>query len=52
MVALSEEARVNIFLEGLRTGAARTEVFQIHQSIFEDAVEIVLNADFNFKTAR
>ena len=49
---LPEEFRVNIFVEGLRTGVARTEVFRVHLSTFEEAVDIALNAEFNFKAAR
>ena len=44
---LPEEVRVTIFMEGLRTGVARTEVFRVHPSTFEDAVDIALNAEFN-----
>ena len=39
-------------MEGLRTGVARTEVFQVHPTSFEAAVDIALNAEFNFKAAR
>ena len=49
---LSEEVRVTIFMEGLRTGVARTEVFRVHPSSFEEAVEVALNAEFNFRAAR
>ena len=49
---LPEEVRVTIFMEGLRTGVARTEVFRVHPSTFEEAVDIALNAEFNFKAAR
>ena len=49
---LSEEVRVTIFMEGFRTGVAQTEVFRVHPSTFEAAVDIALNAEFNFKAAR
>uniref|UniRef100_A0AAV1TZI5 CCHC-type domain-containing protein n=1 Tax=Peronospora matthiolae TaxID=2874970 RepID=A0AAV1TZI5_9STRA len=49
---LPEQVRVTIFMEGLRTGIARTEVFRVHPSTFEEAVDIALNAEFNFKAAR
>ena len=39
-------------MEGLRTGVARTEVFRVHPSTFEEAVDIALNAEFNLKPAR
>uniref|UniRef100_H3H492 Reverse transcriptase domain-containing protein n=1 Tax=Phytophthora ramorum TaxID=164328 RepID=H3H492_PHYRM len=43
---------VTIFMEGLRTGVARTEVFRVHPTSFEEAVSVALNAEFNFKSAR
>ncbi|CAI5721998.1 unnamed protein product [Peronospora effusa] len=49
---LAEEVRVIIFMEGLRTGVARTEVFRVQPSTFEEAVSIAFNAKFNFKSAR
>uniref|UniRef100_A0AAV1T664 Retrotransposon gag domain-containing protein n=1 Tax=Peronospora matthiolae TaxID=2874970 RepID=A0AAV1T664_9STRA len=50
--ALPEAVHVTIFMEGLRTGNARSEVFRVHPSTFEEAVRIALNADHNFKSAR
>ena len=49
---LPEAVLVTIFMEGLRTGVARTEVFRVHPATFEAAVDIALNAEFNFKAAR
>uniref|UniRef100_M4BM31 Uncharacterized protein n=1 Tax=Hyaloperonospora arabidopsidis (strain Emoy2) TaxID=559515 RepID=M4BM31_HYAAE len=43
---------VTIFMEGLRTGVAQTEVFWADPTSFEAAVDIALNAEFNFKAAR
>ena len=31
---------VAVFMEGLRTGVARTEVFRVHPFTFEEAVSI------------
>ena len=42
---LPEEVRVTILMEGLCTGVARTELFRVHPSTFEEAVDIVLNAN-------
>ncbi|KAG3195954.1 hypothetical protein PC128_g8055 [Phytophthora cactorum] len=39
-------------MEGLRTSAARTEVFRVHPSSFEEAVGVALNAEHNFRSAR
>ena len=43
---------MTIFMEGLRTGVAGTEVFRVHPSTFEEAVKIALNAEHNLKSAR
>ena len=49
---LPEEVLVTIFMEGLRTRVARTEMFRVHPSTFEEAVDIELIAKFNFKASR
>uniref|UniRef100_M4BK36 Uncharacterized protein n=1 Tax=Hyaloperonospora arabidopsidis (strain Emoy2) TaxID=559515 RepID=M4BK36_HYAAE len=49
---LPEAVHVTIFMEGLRTGIARTEVVRVHPSTFEEAVRIALNAEHNFKLVR
>ena len=49
---LPEAVHVTIFMEGLRTGVARTKVFRVHPSTFEEAVRITLDAEHNFKSAR
>ncbi|GMF63559.1 unnamed protein product [Phytophthora fragariaefolia] len=49
---LPEAVTVTVFLEGLRTGVARTEVFRTHPTSFEEAVNVALNAEFNFKSSR
>ena len=45
---LPETVYVTVFMEGLRTGIARTEVFRVHPSTFEEAVSIAQNAEHNF----
>ena len=45
---LPEMVLVTTFMEVLRTGVARTEVFRVHLTSFEAAVDIALNAEFNF----
>ena len=49
---LPEMVLVTIFMEDLRTGVARTEVFRVHLTSFEAAVDIASNTEFNFKAAR
>eukprot|EP00644_Phytophthora_capsici_P017437 jgi/Phyca11/50649/gw1.67.88.1 len=51
-IPLPKAASVTVFMEGLRTGAARTEVFRVHLASFEEAVNVALNAKYNFKSAR
>ena len=42
---------MTILMERLRTGVTRTEIFRIHSSTFEEAVDAALNAELNFKAA-
>ncbi|GMF63021.1 unnamed protein product [Phytophthora fragariaefolia] len=49
---LPEAVTVTVFMEGLRTGVARTEVFRTPPTSFEEAVNVALNADLNFKSSR
>ena len=49
---LQEMVLVTVSMEGRRTGVARTEVIQVYPKSFEAAVDIALNADFNFKAVR
>ena len=46
-----EEIRVTSFMEGFCTGVTRTEVFCVHPSTFEEAVDMTLDAEFTFKAA-
>ena len=49
---LPEMDLITIFMESLHTGVAQTEVFRVHPTSFEAAVDNALNAKFNFKEAR
>uniref|UniRef100_M4BYD5 Uncharacterized protein n=1 Tax=Hyaloperonospora arabidopsidis (strain Emoy2) TaxID=559515 RepID=M4BYD5_HYAAE len=49
---LPEAVHVTIFMKGLLTGIARTEVFRVQPSTIEAAVRIALSAKHNFKSAR
>ena len=49
---LPEIFSVTVFMEGLCTGAARTDAFRFYPSTFEVAVRIVQSAEHNFKSAR
>ena len=42
---------VTIFMEGLRSGVARTELFRVHPTSFEADVYIALITEFNFNAA-
>ena len=50
--SLPEMVLITIFMEGFHTGVARKEVFRVHPTSFEAAVDIALNAEFNWKAAR
>ena len=43
---------MTIFMEGIRTEVARTEVFRVHPSTYKEAVDVALNAELHFKAAR
>ena len=49
---LPEVVTVTVFMEGLRTGVARTEVLRDRPSSFKDAVDVSWNAELNFKSKR
>ncbi|KAG2979438.1 hypothetical protein PC119_g21471 [Phytophthora cactorum] len=49
---LPEAVTLTVFMEGLCTSAARTEVFRVHPSSFEKAVSVALNDEHNFRSAR
>ncbi|ETO60134.1 hypothetical protein F444_21632, partial [Phytophthora nicotianae P1976] len=49
---LPELVTVTLFMEGPRVSAARTEVFRVHPTSFEEAVDVALNAEHNFRSAR
>ncbi|GMF16591.1 unnamed protein product [Phytophthora fragariaefolia] len=49
---LPEAVTVTVFMEGLRTGVTRTEVFRTRPTSFEEAMNVALNAEFNFKSSR
>ncbi|KAG3088311.1 hypothetical protein PI125_g18394 [Phytophthora idaei] len=43
---------LTVFMEGLRTSAARTEVFHVHLTSFEEVEGVVLNTEHKFTSAR
>ena len=49
---LAEEVKVTIFMEGIRTEVARTEVIRVHPSTYEEAVDVALSAELHFKASR
>ena len=46
---LPEEIKVIILMKGLCNEVSRTEIFQVHRSTGEEALDIALNAELNFK---
>ncbi|KAG4061614.1 hypothetical protein PC123_g3513 [Phytophthora cactorum] len=51
-LATRQAVTLTVFMEGIRTSAARTEVFRVHPSSFEKAASVELNAENNFRSAR
>ncbi|KAG3162506.1 hypothetical protein PC128_g20591 [Phytophthora cactorum] len=49
---LPEAITLTVFMKGLRTSAARMEVFRVHPTSFEEAVSVAWNAEHNFRSAR
>ena len=49
---MPEAVTVTVFMEGLRVGVPRTEVFQVNPSSFEEAVKVSWNTEINLKVAR
>ncbi|KAG3068612.1 hypothetical protein PI124_g22466 [Phytophthora idaei] len=47
---LPEAVTLTVFMERLHTIAARTEVFRMHPTSFEEAVSLTLNAEHNFRS--
>ena len=47
-----EVVHVTVLMEDLRPDLARTEVFRVHHTTLDEAVDIAHNADFNFKLAK
>ena len=48
---LPEAVQVTIFMEGLRIGISRTEIFRVYPVTFEETVDVALTAEFNVKAA-
>ena len=49
---LPEAVLVTISVQGQCAGVARTEVFRVHPTTFEVAVDVLLKAEFNHKAIR
>ncbi|OWZ08986.1 Gag Polyprotein, partial [Phytophthora megakarya] len=47
---LPEAVTTTVFMDGLRTGVARMEVFRSRPASFEEAVTVALNVEYNFKS--
>lgn len=49
---LHEVVTVTIFMEGLRSGVAQTEVFRAHPASFERAVDVAWKTELNFTSSK
>ncbi|OWZ14113.1 hypothetical protein PHMEG_00012447, partial [Phytophthora megakarya] len=48
---LPEAVTTTVFIDGVRIGVTRTEIFRSWSASFEEAVTVALNAEYNFKSA-
>ncbi|KAE8988030.1 hypothetical protein PR003_g26777 [Phytophthora rubi] len=44
--------KVTVFMDGLRVGPARTQLFRVQASTMEEAIQIALQEEYSHKQAR
>ncbi|KAE9266053.1 hypothetical protein PR003_g32255 [Phytophthora rubi] len=49
---LPEHIKVTVFMDGLRVGPARTQLFRVQASTMEEAIQIALQEEYSHKQAR
>lgn len=49
---LTEDVKVTVFMEGLRVGPARTQLFRAHANTLEAAIQTALQEEYSHKQAR
>ncbi|KAG2774274.1 hypothetical protein PC129_g22300 [Phytophthora cactorum] len=49
---LHEHIKVTVFMDGLRVGLARTQLFRVQASTLEEAIQVDLQEEYNHRQAR
>uniref|UniRef100_H3H624 Retrotransposon gag domain-containing protein n=1 Tax=Phytophthora ramorum TaxID=164328 RepID=H3H624_PHYRM len=49
---LHEHIKVTVFVDGLRVGSARTQLFRVQASTLEEAIQIALQEEYSHRQAR
>ncbi|GMF61831.1 unnamed protein product [Phytophthora fragariaefolia] len=49
---LLEHIKVTVFMNGLRVGPARTQLFRVHANTMEEAIQIALHEEYSHRQAR
>ncbi|POM60089.1 Gag protein, partial [Phytophthora palmivora] len=49
---LPEHIKVTVFMDGLKVGPSRTQLFRMHANTMEDAIQIALQEEYSHKQAR
>ncbi|POM61578.1 Gag protein, partial [Phytophthora palmivora] len=49
---LPEHIKVTVFMDGLKVGPSRTQLFCVHANTMEDAIQIALQEEYSHKQAR
>uniref|UniRef100_H3H1J0 CCHC-type domain-containing protein n=1 Tax=Phytophthora ramorum TaxID=164328 RepID=H3H1J0_PHYRM len=48
---LPEDVKTTVFMDGLKVGPARTQLFRVHASTMEEAIKIALQEEYSHKQA-
>ncbi|ETI39588.1 hypothetical protein F443_14828 [Phytophthora nicotianae P1569] len=49
---LNEHIKVTVFMDGLRVGPARTQLFRVQSSTLEEAIQVALQEEYSHRQAR
>ncbi|POM78777.1 Gag protein [Phytophthora palmivora] len=49
---LPEHIKVTVFMDGLKVGPSRTQLFRVHANTMEEAIQIALQEEYNLRQAR
>ncbi|POM74978.1 Gag protein, partial [Phytophthora palmivora] len=49
---LPEHTKVTVFMDGLKVGPSRTQLFRVHANTMEEAIQIALQEEYSHRQAR